>query len=129
MNYVGSPFDHAVSALIEDLDARGLSERILFVTCGEMGRTPRLNRGGGRDHWGNLGPLMIHGGGFKMGQVIGRSTRDGGEPASEPIRIRNLIATIMHFLFDVGQVRLIPGIAGDVSRVITDGEPIGPLFE
>jgi len=74
MGYVGLPFDHAVSAFIEDVEARGLSDRILLVACGEMGRTPRVNKNGGRDHWGNLGPLLFHGGGLKMGQVIGQST-------------------------------------------------------
>jgi hypothetical protein len=128
MGYVGRPFDHAVSALIEDLEARGLSDRILLVACGEMGRTPRVNREGGRDHWGNLGPLLIYGGGFRMGQVVGRSTRDGGEPASDPVRIRNLIATIMHYLLDINQVRVLRGIEGDVSRVITEGEPIAQLM-
>jgi hypothetical protein len=128
MRYVGWPFDHALSALIEDIEARGLSERILVVACGEMGRTPRVNREGGRDHWGNLGPLLIYGGGLRMGQVIGRSTRDGGDPASEPIRIRNLIATIMHYLFDINQVRVMRGIEGNVSRVITEGEPIAQLL-
>ena len=128
MGYVGRPFDHAVSALIEDIEARGLSDQILVVACGEMGRTPRVNREGGRDHWGNLGPLLIYGGGLRMGQVIGRSTRDGGDPASEPIRIRNLIATIMHYLLDVNQVRVMPGIQGDVSRVITEGDPIAQLL-
>ncbi len=127
MGYVGRPFDHAVSALIEDLEARGLSDRILLVACGEMGRTPRVNREGGRDHWGNLGPLLIYGGGLRMGQVVGRSTRDGGDPASDPIRIRNLIATIMHYLLDINKVRVMPGLSGDVSRVITEGEPIAQL--
>jgi hypothetical protein len=127
MGYVGRPFDHAVSALIEDLEARGLSDRILLVACGEMGRTPRVNKEGGRDHWGNLGPLLIYGGGLRMGQVVGRSTRDGGDPASEPIRIRNLIATIMHYLLDINKVRVMSGLSGDVSRVITDGEPIAQL--
>ena len=56
-----------------------------------MGRTPRINKNGGRDHWGNLGPLLLAGGGLKMGQVIGQSNRDGGEPQSEPVRIQNLI--------------------------------------
>jgi hypothetical protein len=129
MPYVGGPFDHAVSALIEDLDQRGLSDRILLVCCGEMGRTPRINKNGGRDHWGNLAPLLLHGGGLHMGRVIGSSARDGGEPASEPVTVRNLIATIMHTLFNVGEVRLLPGINGDISRVITEGEPIRLLLE
>jgi hypothetical protein len=128
MGYVGQPFDHAVAAFIEDVEARGLSERILLVACGEMGRTPRINKNGGRDHWGNLGPLLFYGGGLKMGQVIGRSTANGGDPASDPIRIPNVIATIMHTLFDVGQVRLMPGIGNDVIRVITQGEPIPQLM-
>lgn len=128
MPYVGGPFDHAVSALIEDLEARGLSDRILLVCCGEMGRTPRVNKNGGRDHWGNLGPLMLYGGGLKMGQVVGQSARDGGTPSSDPVTLRHLIATIMHTLFNIGEVRLRAGLSGDVSRVITEGEPIAQLM-
>ncbi|HLQ46157.1 MAG TPA: DUF1501 domain-containing protein, partial [Planctomycetaceae bacterium] len=64
MRYCGVPFDHAVSAFLEDLEARGLSEKILLVCCGEMGRTPRINNRGGRDHWGNLAPLLLSGGGL-----------------------------------------------------------------
>jgi hypothetical protein len=128
MPYVGGPFDHAVSALIDDLERRGLSDRILLVCCGEMGRTPRVNKQGGRDHWGNLGPLLLHGGGLNMGRVIGRSDRDGGSPASDPVTLRNLIATIMHTLFNIGEVRLVPGISGDVSRAITEGTPIRQLI-
>jgi hypothetical protein len=127
MGYVGRPFDHAVSAFLEDVAARGLDEQILLVCCGEMGRTPQVNKGGGRDHWGNLGPLFFAGGGLKMGQVIGQSTANGGDAAADPVRIPNVIATIMHTLFDVGQVRLLRGISGDVSRVITQSEPIVQL--
>jgi hypothetical protein len=129
MPYVGGPFDHAVSALIEDLQGRGLSDRILLVCCGEMGRTPRVNKNGGRDHWANLGPLLLYGGGLNMGRVIGSSARDGGMPASDPVTLRNLLTTIMHALFNIGEVRLMPGISGDVSRVITEGEPIRQLIE
>jgi uncharacterized protein (DUF1501 family) len=127
LRYVGLPFDHAVSAFIEDVEARGLSERILLVVCGEMGRTPRVNRNGGRDHWGNLGPLLFYGGGLPMGQVIGRSSADGGSPACDPVSLSNVVATLMHTLFDVSAVRLLPGISGEVSRVITGGEPIRQL--
>src|SRR5204862_1431066 len=58
MRYMGRPLDHALSAYLADVAARGLDEKILLVVCGEMGRTPRLNRSGGRDHWGNLAPLL-----------------------------------------------------------------------
>ena len=54
MRYMAPPFDHAISAFLEDVAARGLSDRILLVCCGEMGRTPRINSRGGRDHWGDL---------------------------------------------------------------------------
>ncbi|PHR91931.1 MAG: hypothetical protein COA78_33875 [Blastopirellula sp.] len=128
MGYMGRPFDHAVSTFIEDLEARGLSDKILLVCCGEMGRTPKIDNKGGRGHWGNLSPLMLSGGGLNMGQVIGQSTRDAGEPASEPITNRHLISTIMHTLLDVGRVRLVQGLPLDAQRAITDGEPIPGLM-
>jgi uncharacterized protein (DUF1501 family) len=127
MEYVGTPFDHAVSAFIEDVEARGLSDKILLVCCGEMGRTPAINKDGGRDHWGNLAPLLLYGGGLKMGQVIGQSSRDGGEPASQPVTTKDLIATIMHSLLDIGKVRLMPGIPPRVLEAMTKGEPIHGL--
>jgi uncharacterized protein (DUF1501 family) len=128
MDYVGAPFDHAVAAFIEDLEASGLSEKILLVCCGEMGRTPKVNNKGGRDHWGGLAPLLLYGGGLKMGQVIGQSTRDAGEPDTDPITIANLTATIMHTLFDIGKVRLLPGLPSDLSRLVTQAEPIKELM-
>jgi len=106
METVGRSFDHAVAAFIEDVEARGLSEKILLVCCGEMGRTPKINKNGGRDHWGDLTPLVVAGGGLKMGQVIGKSDKQGGRPATEPHTPANLLATILHFLFDVPQLRL-----------------------
>ncbi len=127
MDYVGRPFDHAVSALIEDIEARGLSDKIMLVCCGEMGRSPKLNAKGGRDHWGGLAPLMIYGGGLKMGQVIGQSARNGGEPASEPVTIPDLIATIMHTLVDLGEARVTDGLPPSLLNVLTRGEPIRGL--
>ena len=127
MRYVGLPFDHAVSAFIEDLHERGLDDKILLVCCGEMGRTPKLNDRGGRDHWGRLAPLLLSGGGWEMGRVIGESTRDGGEPNSELVTMEHLISTIMHTLFDVGEVRLLDHLPGEVGRTVTGGEPIPGL--
>ena len=127
MRYMGQPFDHAVSAFLEDVEQRGLSEKILLVCSGEMGRTPKINARGGRDHWGNLAPLLLAGGGLNMGQVIGQSTRDAGEPLSTPSRIPDLIATIMHTLFDLGELRLVRGVPNDIARAITSGEPIPGL--
>lgn len=127
MRYMGLPFDHAVSAFIEDVEARGLSERILLVACGEMGRTPKINAHGGRDHWGGLAPLLLAGGGLKMGQVVGQSTRDAGEPLSEPITIRHLVATILNQLVDGGELRLRQGIPREIVQAASDWPVIGEL--
>jgi hypothetical protein len=127
MEYVGRPFDHAVSAFIEDVEARGLRDKILLVCCGEMGRTPRISAKGGRDHWGNLAPLMLYGGGLRMGQVIGRSSSNGGEPADEPVTIPDLVATIMHSLMDVGKVRLQEGLPSNLLNLLNQGTPIRGL--
>jgi uncharacterized protein (DUF1501 family) len=93
-----------------------------------MGRTPRINPGGGRDHWGGLAPLLLAGGGLPMGQVIGRSSRDAGEPQSDPVTIQNLIATILHALFDVGELRLVPGLPREIANTMTSWSPLPGLM-
>ncbi len=127
MDYVGRPFDHAVSALIEDIEARGLRDKIMLVCCGEMGRTPMLNAKGGRNHWGGLAPLMIYGGGTHAGQVIGKSSRNGGEPADDAVTIPDLVSTILHTLIDVGQARLIDGLPSALLNVLGAGRLIRGL--
>ena len=128
MHYVGRPFDHAVSAFIEDVEARGLRDKILLVCCGEMGRNPRINKKAGRDHWGGSAPLMLYGGGLKMGQIVGSSTKDGGEPASNRVTIPNLYATLMEILLDTGAVRAKAGIPNEVNEVINGASPIRELI-
>lgn len=128
MEYVGAPFDHAVSAFIEDVEARGLSEKILLVCCGEMGRNPIINKNGGRDHWGKLAPLILYGGGLRTGQVVGRSDRQGGEPSSQRIEMENLTATILHSLLDPGEVRLVDGLSNEMLTAMTAHSPIRELF-
>jgi uncharacterized protein (DUF1501 family) len=116
MEAVGRPFDHAVAAFVEDVEARGLTDQILLVCCGEMGRTPRINKNAGRDHWARLAPLLLHGGGLRGGRVVGQSTRDGGDPAGENLTPKHLISTILHTVFDVGRLRLVPELAA-VARL------------
>ncbi|MGH7137215.1 MAG: DUF1501 domain-containing protein [Pirellulales bacterium] len=128
MGYMGVPLDYALSALIDDLEARGLDDRVLVVVCGEMGRTPRLNARGGRDHWGNLAPLLLYGGGLPKGQVIGQSTRNGGEPLSDRVTIKNLLGTILHTLLNTSEVRITRGVPSDVDRLLTEAEPIAGLL-
>ena len=100
----------------------------MVVACGEMGRTPKINARGGRDHWGGLAPLLIYGGGLKMGQVIGESNADASRPAADPMNNQNLIATVMHQLMDVGQLRTVTGLPQDVMRAVTAAEPIPGLL-
>ena len=80
MKWLGAQVDHAVAAFLEDVKQRGLSDKILLIVTGEMGRTPKLSKDGGRDHWGNLTPLLLAGGGLNMGQVIGQSDKQAGAP-------------------------------------------------
>ena len=124
MGYVGAPFDHAVSALIDDIEARGLRDKIMLVCCGEMGRTPALNAAGGRDHWGGLAPLIMYGGTAAPGRVVGNSTRDGGQPASDAVHIPDLVTTIMDALLDLPQVRLLDGVPSRLNDVINAGRVI-----
>ena len=124
---MGNQVDHAVSAFIQDVHERGLSEKILLVVTGEMGRSPRINSGGGRNHYGNLTSLLVSGGGLKMGQVIGQSDRQAAEPATRPYDPKHLMSTIMHTLFDIGQLRVKGGLPKSLVDVITGGSPIEEL--
>jgi hypothetical protein len=125
---MGGQVDHAVSAFIDDVRERGLEDRILLVVTGEMGRTPRLNSNGGRDHYGELTPLLLFGGGLKMGQVIGQSDGQAGRAISDPYRPQHLLGTMMQTLFDVGKMRLLPNLPREITRLTEIGKPIEPLF-
>ena|SRR5579859_176909 len=103
-----------------------LGGKILLVACGEMGRSPRVNKGGGRDHWGGLAPLLLYGGGLKMGQGVGDSTRDAGEPNTSAVTPRHLMGTIAHALFDLGKLRVARGLPDEIIR-LTEYEPIREL--
>ncbi|MSQ96469.1 MAG: DUF1501 domain-containing protein [Gemmataceae bacterium] len=128
MNMLGPPLDKALSAFLTDLECRGLSDKVLTVVTGDFGRTPTINRNGGRDHWASLCTLAFFGGGLRMGQVIGQSDRQNRVPASAPIGPGNLLSTIMHTLFDVGQLRVARGVPSTLSRLIEDHRPIGELL-
>jgi hypothetical protein len=119
--------DHAVAAFIEDVRERGLEDKILLVVTGEMGRTPRRNKDGGRDHYANLTSLLLAGGGLKMGQVIGQSDRTASQPTTERYTPKHLLATVMNMVLDIPEVRLKPGL-GRVANVLAEGEPIPGLL-
>jgi hypothetical protein len=87
-------FDLGLSALIEDLDHRGLLDDVAVVAWGEFGRTPKINQNAGRDHWPNVAGALLAGGGMRCGQVIGSTTRWGEEPHTRPVHFREVFATL-----------------------------------
>jgi hypothetical protein len=91
-------FDHAYSALIDDLDARGLLESTLVLAMGEFGRTPQLNPRGGRDHWPGVWSILFAGGGIRGGQVVGSSDPLGAEPRDRPVTPAEVAATVYRLL-------------------------------
>jgi hypothetical protein len=91
-------FDVSFDALMGDLAERGLLDETLVVVIGEFGRTPKINKQGGRDHWGHVFSMALAGAGIRGGQVIGTSDRNGAYPVSDPIRGGDLTATIFHLL-------------------------------
>jgi hypothetical protein len=90
--------DKAFSALINDLDRRGLLATTLVVMMGEMGRTPRINNDAGRDHWSMAQSILFAGGGVRPGQVIGATDRTASAPTTEPSGVDDLLHTIFHQL-------------------------------
>jgi uncharacterized protein (DUF1501 family) len=92
------PTDRGLSALLEDLHSRGMLEETLVVWMSEMGRTPRINRDGGRDHWSFCYSVVLAGGGIRGGQVYGSSDRTAAYPSTNPVSPGDLGATIYHCL-------------------------------
>jgi hypothetical protein len=90
--------DQTLPALLEDLDARGLLDETLVVWVGEFGRSPRINKDAGRDHWPQCYSALLAGGGVKRGCVYGSSDKLGAFPASDPVRPEDLSATLFHLL-------------------------------
>jgi Protein of unknown function (DUF1501) len=90
--------DRGMHALLTDLRDRGLDQDVAVVVWGEMGRTPRINNGGGRDHWPAAGCALLAGGGLKMGQVVGATTSRGEAPVGRPYTPRDVLATLYHVL-------------------------------
>jgi hypothetical protein len=127
MKMLGPPLDQAVAAFLDDLEARGLDRKVVLVITGDFGRTPRVNKRGGRDHWAPLSTLALAGGGLSTGQVIGRSTRLADAPADEPVTPGALLATLMHVLFDLPRLRLMPGVPRDIAVLLDAGAPIRGL--
>lgn len=98
--------DQALSALIEDLDQRGMLDDVSVVCWGEFGRTPKINKDGGRDHWPQVSCALLAGGGMRTGQVIGATNRLGEHATERPVKFAEVLATLYHQMgLDIGKIR------------------------
>ncbi len=118
--------DQGLSALIEDLDQRGLLDTTLVIALGEFGRTPRINKDGGRDHWPDCYTVLLAGGGVRGGQVYGSSDRIGARPASMPVTPADLAATIF-WRFGIDPATEVHDVTGRPYK-LAEGQPLRKLF-
>jgi hypothetical protein len=120
-------YDRALAALLEDLHGRGLDQKVLVMTYGEFGRTPRINPQAGRDHWPGAMSVVLAGGGLKMGQVVGSTDPKAEYPKTRAVGPQDVLATMYHVLgidyrhefYDAAQ-RPIP--------ILNEGKPIEELL-
>ncbi|MGE3804882.1 MAG: DUF1501 domain-containing protein [Gemmataceae bacterium] len=94
----GGKLDQGLSALIEDLEDRGMLDDVTVIAWGEFGRTPRINKGAGRDHWPQVSCAFLAGGGMKTGQAIGSTNRLGEYAVGRPVHFQEVFATLYHNL-------------------------------
>jgi hypothetical protein len=116
-------FDQGFSALVEDLHSRGLDKDVAVVAWGEFGRTPQINKDGGRDHWPRVGCGVVAGGGFRTGQVIGATDRLGGEIVERPVHFGEVFATLYHWLGIDLNVTL-PDLSGRPQYLVDGWQPM-----
>jgi hypothetical protein len=121
------PLDRAIGALIDDLIDRGLYDSTLVVAMGEFGRTPRMNKDAGRDHWGDTFSVLMGCGSMRMGQVIGRSNERGEHVADRPISPQDVAATVYHHLGIDSRSVTFEDRTGRPTYLIEKGEPIREL--
>ena len=112
-------FDRGYSALITDMSDRGILNDVLVVAMGEFGRTPKINKDAGRDHWGPAASLLFAGAGVRPGVVLGQTDAEGGQVTEAPIRPADVACTVYHAL----------GIDPEKHLFTADGRPVAILDE
>jgi hypothetical protein len=119
--------DTGLSALLEDLDSRGMLEDTMVLMSGEFGRTPRINGGAGRDHWPQASFFFMAGGGLRNGQVVGSTSARGETPKDRPVDVQEVFATVYHQLgIDVNSTT-ISDPNGRPQYLVDAREPIAEL--
>jgi uncharacterized protein (DUF1501 family) len=122
-------FDHVITTLVSDLEQHGLLDDTLVLAMGEFGRTPKIGTQeskDGRDHWPYVMSMLVAGGGFRHGQVIGASSRDGGEIAERPVTPGDIAATIYRHM-GVPLDTTFNDHNGRPLFIVENGEPIKEL--
>jgi hypothetical protein len=123
-----SKLDQGVTALVEDLHARGLNHDVSVIAWGEFGRTPRINPGGGRDHWPQVSCALLAGGSMRMGQVIGSTNRLGEVPQDRPVHYQEVFATLYRQLGIDVNTATIADPSGRPQYLVDRREPVPELI-
>ncbi len=121
-------FDQGITALIEDLHNRGLDKDVSVIAWGEFGRTPRINKDAGRDHWPQVSCALLAGGGMRTGQVIGSTNRLGEVPHDRPVHYQDVFATLYHCLGIDTNTATIPDHNGRPQFLLDRRDPIAELI-
>jgi uncharacterized protein (DUF1501 family) len=116
-----------VAALVSDLHDRGLDKEVAVLVWGEFGRTPRVNKVEGRDHWPDAGFALFAGGGLRVGQVVGETDSRAERPKSRPLGAQDVLATVYHAL-GIDTSATLPDLSGRPMRLLDDGSPIAELI-
>jgi hypothetical protein len=119
-------YDAAVAALVEDLHERGLSDDVLVMSMGEFGRTPKINKDAGRDHWPGAMSILYAGGGLKMGQMIGTTDSTASYPNSKPYTPGCVLSTMYHVV-GIDHKHVFHDDAKRPLPVLSEGDPIKEL--
>lgn len=119
--------DHALGALVSDLEQRGMLDDVSIVVWGEFGRTPKINSKGGRDHWPRVGMALLAGGGIRGGQVIGATDRTAGHAVSRPVHYQDVFATLYRNLGIDALATTLTDPTGRPQYLLDQGQVIGEL--
>ena len=123
----GEIMDPALASLISDLAETGMLKKTLVIMLSEFGRTPRINKDAGRDHWASVFSCFLAGGGIKGGTVYGSSDEDGAEAKDQPVKVQDIHATICHALGINPNKDVMTPLARPM-KLVDQGTPITGLF-
>jgi uncharacterized protein (DUF1501 family) len=128
MRHLMPLIDQGLSALVTDLEERGLLDDVTIVAWGEFGRTPRIDpKTGGRHHWPQVGPALIAGGGLRTGQIIGGTDRTAGTAVSRPVHYQDVFATLYQTLGIDARTTTLLDTRGRPQFLLEDGMPMREL--